>query len=325
MIREDYINNFLNGRQFYILTAVLFVLLSWFACDKVNALGVLTDGVCFSTESLSSLPLAVKMLLGIGGMVGVSAVMSFLNKASAYVREVTYIFASTYLLLGIANPLVMYQFFEGTILSAGLMLLTTILFSTYQDRTPQRRVYLVFALTVAGCLFNYVFGYLLIALFVGFMQMRAMNVRSVLAMLFGIATPLWIVLGTGIVDFAALQPPHFAPIWQNHEFLHSAQMLTVVGTTILLTLVLFGMNVLKLISYKLQTRSYNGFFIVVMFLTIIMMVLDGGNILAYLSVLNICLSVQMAHAFTIRKHARKYILYLIFMALCVVSYVWHTM
>ena len=322
MIREEYINRFLNGRQFFILTAVLYVVLAWFAATSSVPQHNLVHGICFDTEFLSMLPPILSTMLGVMSVLGVSLLMSFLNKASAYVREVTYIFSSTYLLLAIANPMQSAYFNEGSLLSIVMMLLTVLVFGTYQEYRPQRRVYITFVILACCCMIHYAFVPMLLVLMLGFVQMRAMNLRSALAVIFGVVTPFWIALGTGLVDISEMRWHNIMVVWNNAVLLQSVKMLAVVVLSVLMTLSLFSANVLQLISYKLQTRSYNGFFIVLMLVTMLSMIIDGGNVMAYLPVLNICLSVQMAHTFTIAKNVRKYILYLMFVALCMGSYVW---
>ena len=322
VIKEEYINKFLNGRQFFILTAVLYVVLTWLATTGSVPQQKSVQGICFDTDVLSLLPPMVSTLLAVVSVLGVSLLMSFLNKASTFVRDVTYIFSSTYLLLAIANPMESAYFNEGSLLSIVMMLLTVLVFGTYQEFHAQRKVYISFVILACCCMINYAFAPMMIVLALGFVQMRVMNLRSALAIIFGIVTPFWIALGTGLVGISGLRWHDITVVWNNDALLQSVKMLTVVVFTVVVALSLFGANVLQLISYKLQTRSYNGFFIVLMLVTMLAMVIDGGNVMAYLPVLNVCLSVQMAHTFTLAKNVRKYIMLLMFVALCVGSYVW---
>ena len=322
VFREEDITKFINGRQFFILTAVLFVVLTWIAPKEVTSLQGASMGVCFQSVSTLVLPQLLSFLLSTAGMIGVGFLLAFLNKTYSYVREVTYVFSSTFLWLGIANPMIATHFYDGTILSIAVMLLALILFSTYQDGRQQRRVYITFAILSVCCMFQYSFFYLIIVMIFGFMQMRAMGIRSFLAIIFGLITPYWIACGTGLIEWSQFKMPNLVSAWSSHAVEQSWSTISIIYISIVLALTLFGMNVLQLISYKLQTRSYNGFFIALMLLTMIMMAIDYNNLLVYLPVLNICIAVQMAHAFTIRKHTRRYIPYLLFIALCVGLYAW---
>lgn len=322
VFRAEEISKFFNGRQFFILTAVLFVVLLWIAPSSDVVLQGSSSGVCASSVPSFSMSPTLSRILSVLAMVGVSVLLTILNKGYSYVRDVTYSFSSTFLLLGIANPMVSTQFYDGTLLSVVLLLLASIMFGAYQDGAAQRKVYITFVLLAVCTMFHYSYVYLIPIMIFGFVQMRIMGLKSVLAMIFGLVTPYWIATGTGMISLSEYEAPHIVDIWSGLDFEQSTYIISVVALTILLSLVLFGMNVLKLISYKMQTRSYNGFFIALMLFTMIAMAVDYNNVLVYLPVLNICLSVQMAHAYTLKKQSRRFIPYLLFVIVCVASFVW---
>lgn len=255
-------------------------------------------------------------------MLGVCALLSFLNKTYSVIRNVTYISASTYILLGIMCPDISIQLYDGTLLSLIVITLAGLLFGIYQSRYPQRRVYLISVIFSACCMYRYEFVYLIPVFFIGFLQMRAMSVRSALAMLFGMITPLWLALGTGLISFSDLQLFRLSYVQNDFDFSESGFVVIAAAVTAFITLVLLLRNILQIINYKMQIRAYNGFFLILTVFTMIMMVVDYSNMLVYLPVLNICLAIQMGHAFTIKKYLRRYILYLLFVALCISAYVW---
>ena len=326
MFRETDINKFLNGRQFFILTAVLFVVAAWIASfsGRVPLQGS-TSGICYTSAAVLSITPVVSLLLNAAGMVGVCALLAFLNRSFSFVRNMTYVFSSSYLLLAIANPYIITHLYDGTMLSLVVMVGAWIMFSTYLSPYPQRRVYLSFTILSACCMFQYAFVYLLPVFFIGFMQMRAVSLRSVLAMVFGLATPFWIVLGTGMVSLDSLMAPKLLNVWDGLDLSQSRFMIVSLAVTVLFTAVLIGVNVLQIIRYKMQVRAYNGFFLVLSFFTMLMMAIDYNNALVYQPVLNICLAVQMAHTFTIKNYLRRYIPYLLFALICMAVFVWRVM
>ena len=326
MIKERDINGFLNGRQFFILTAVLLIALTWVASygGRLPMQGS-TSGVCFSSASVLGIAPAVSMTLNLLGLIGICVLLTFLNKTYSFIRDVTYIFASSFMLLGVACPYVSTHLYDGTLLCLVTLALAFLLFGTYQSPYPQRRVFLISAILSSCCMFQYAFVYLIPVFFFGFLQMRAMLVRSALAMLFGLITPFWIVLGTGWVEIDALRPPEWVNIWNNLDLSQSGFLIGTVGVTAFVTLVLLVRNVLQIINYKMQVRAYNGFFLVLTICTMIVMAVDYNNIFVYLPVLNVCFAVQMGHAFTIKKYLRRYIAYLLFVAVCIGVYVWRVL
>lgn len=323
MFIEEYINKFLNGRQFLILAAILFVfsIILSSTLEEPTLQGY-TSGVCFYSVAMLSLPSYLSKLFSVISIVGVCALLSFLNKAYSFIKDVTYVFASSFLLLNIANPEISTRLCDGSLLAVIVVLLTHILFSTYQSQYPQRRVFLISAILSTCCLFQYAFVYLIPVFFIGFLQMRAVNVRSVLAVLLGLITPFWIVLGTGIVELDEIQAPQLVNIWNNFDMEQSGYIVVILSVTVFLTLVLLFTNVLQIINYKMQVRAYNGFFLVLTIFTMIMMAVDYNNVMVYLPLLNLCLSIQIAHSFTIKKYLRRYIPYLLFVFSCIGVFVW---
>ena len=323
MFRENDINKFLNGRQFFILTAVLFVILTWvatgFGCSNPQS-G--TPGVCLSSQSVLRLSPVVSLLLNLCGFIGVCALMSLLNKAYTFTRDVTYVFASAFMLLGIAVPDIAVQLYDGTMLCFMCLFMVALLFGLYQSPYPQRRVFLISLLLSACCMYSYAFMYLIPVFFVGFLQMRSMSVRSALAMVLGLVTPFWIVLGMGIMEISELMLPRWENIWNGIDMERSGFFVGVVAVTAIVTVIMLARNILQIINYKMQVRAYNGFFLVLTVATMVVMVVDYTNLLVYLPMLNVCFAIQMAHAFTIKKYLRRYILYFSFAAVCIGVYVW---
>ena len=326
MIREHEINKFLNGRQFFILAAVLFVFSTIMAA--VSGLSVTqgsTAGVCFSSISTLALPPFISTLLSVVGIIGVCAVLSLINKIYSFTRDVTYIFASSFLLLSIVYPEIVTRLSDGTILALIVVWLSYLLFSTYQSMYPQRRVFLISVILSCCCMFQYTFVYLIPVFFIGFLQMRAMYIRSALAMLFGLVTPFWIVLGLGIIGLEDLHAPQLANVWEHLGVEQYRNVIILLSVTAFVTLVLLIANVLQIINYKMQVRAYNGFFLVLTILTMIVMAVDFDNVMVYFPVLNLCLSIQIAHSFTIQKYLRRYIPYLLFVLSCLGVFVWRVL
>lgn len=322
MFREEDINRFLNGRQFFILATVLFVVSALLSpLSTETNMHNTTSGVCFSLSSLLESHSIISKLMSMASIVGVCALLSLVNKTYSFIRDVTYVFASSFIMLNIANPEMAFSMSDGTLLCLVVSALTYLLFGIYQSSYPQRRVFLISVILSACCMFQYTFLYLIPVFFIGFLQMRAMSVRSFLAMLFGLITPFWIVWGTGIVGIEEMRTPQMSVMLSGFAIEQSRYFIALLSGTIFFTIVLLFANVLQIINYKMQVRAYNGFFLVLTVFTMIMMVVDYNNVMSYLSILNMCLSIQIAHTFTIQKYLRRYIPYLLFVMGCMVAFI----
>ena len=88
------------------------------------------------------------------------------------------------------------------------------------------------------------------------------------------------------------------------------------------TFVFMTINVMKIMSYRLQLRVYNSFYLVLALFSLIMMGVDYRNFFVYLALLNYCFSIQVAQAYTIHsKISRRYIFMILFMLTCAASHV----
>lgn len=324
MFRERDINKFLNGRHFLIMATVLFVIASVVAnfSAKNLLLQGSANGTCFHSIYGVNISEYLSAAMEIAGLLVVGVLLSLLNKYFSFIRDVTYIYAPSFLLLCVTFPYMLTHAYDGMMLSVITLFLAGIVFSTYQSPYPQRRVFLTCVILSTCCMFQYAFVYLIPVIIVGFIQMRAMTMRSAMAMFFGFVTPFWIALGTGIVTLDSFLSPVYSNVWSGIDNADMKYIVALVVTIVVLTIVLIGVNVLQIINYKMQVRAYNGFFLVLSVCTIIVMAIDYTNVLVYLPMLNVCLAIQIAHLFSTKKYLRRYIPYLLFVASCIGIFVW---
>ena len=292
---EDRINEFLNGRAFMTLQAVALVACSLLAYASGRFESIDTgNGVFFSLAASARYPMRT------GG-------------------------ASVFLLLMMANPFVCTQLNAGTVLLLVAVVSMFVMFSTYQRKgTSQRSVYIIFALLSLCCMFQYAFIVLVVTFVVGLLMMRGIDFRGIIAMLLGLATPFWIGLGLGLVDVHTAMLPEIETIWKQ---LQGNQMQLVIASTAVvavLAVVLMIANMFTILNYRLQIRVYNSFFLVLTVVAIGMMCIDYRNMMIYVPLLNWCLAIQVAHAFTINNTlTRRYIPVLLLIAGAWAIYVAH--
>lgn len=139
----------------------------------------------------------------------------------------------------------------------------------------------------------------------------------------GLITPFWILIGTGIIALGDFSLPAMHNVWGYLNSMQSLTMISSVAFAVITVVALMAVNLIKIYSYKAQPRAYNGFFSILTIATIIIMAIDYGNMLNYLPVLNCCLAIQIAHTFSMNNASKRFIAYLIFMAVCVVIFGLH--
>lgn len=321
MINDERINEFFNGKGFAVLSLVAMVLTAipaalsgeFPAPDGGN-------GVFFKMGSMIMASPMLSLLTNVALVVLIAMLLLVLNKVFNFVRSVTYILVSALFVLTMANPLSGSVLNVGTGLALVLVLGTFVLFSSYQDKHAQRSIFLVFTIITVCAMFQWAFVMLLPAFFLGFLYMRAMNFKGVVAALLGMFVPFWILLGMGIVAPQDFNPLEIQAVWDALEISQLRALLINVGIVALMAMVITTLNLLKIFNYRLQLRVYNAFFMLVTILTIVTMCVDYQDIQIFVPLLNVCLAVQLAHAFTINRASKRYIAAVIFFVWAVVSY-----
>lgn len=315
MTTREHINEYFNGKSFLTLCALALVAVSALALSMgVTPADDDSTGIFFSLKGglLSNGPLSaavnVLCLLATGG------IMLALNKAFSYVRAVTHLMVSAFFLFQVANPAGLVALNNGTLLCLVAAMAIMPLFASFHNRHCQRSIFLIFALLTAGCMFNYGFLALVPAFLLGFVNMGVFNLKGVLAMLFGLITPFWIVLGLGLVT----PSDALAPRWLLLGDIPFTPMAALAAATALLGIMLAVMNLHTIMNYRMQTRVYGTFFVIVLVFMVIALALDHRHLAVYLPLLSLMVSVQIAQAHTLRAtHGYRYVFILLLIVACI--------
>ena len=315
MTAHEHINEYFNGKPFMVLCALALIVATIVALMwGVHSAQAEGQGLFFSLEGrlIDDGPLSAIIntlcLLATGG------VMLALNKVFSYVRSVTHLFVSVFYLLQVANPAGLVSFNAGTLMCLMTAIAMMPLFASYQDRHAQRSIFLIFALVATGSMFHYGFVMLIPAFLLGFLNMGVFNLKGMLAMLFGLVTPFWIVLGLGIASPSDFTMPQFNGIWHVSGQPWTNFVLILAAITALLGLVLAVLNLMTIMNYRMQTRVYNAFFIFVLVMTVIALCIDYKNVAVYLPLLGLMTAVQVAHAHTLRNAPIRHVFILLITA-----------
>ena len=317
MSSREHINEYFNGQPFMIMCALALIAATAVALSMgVQPLSDESTGIFFSVKGASignktlSAALNVLCLLVTGG------VMLALNKVFTYVRSMTRLFASAFYLLQLANPSGLVAFNAGTLVCLVTAVAIMPLFASYQDRHSQRSIFLIFAMLTTGSMFHYGFLIILPAFLLGFINMGVFNLKGVLAMLFGLLTPFWIVMGLGLATPADFIMPKIDGIWNLMGQSHVNLVHVLAAATAILGIVLAVRNLLTIMNYRMQSRVYNAFFVFVLVMVIIALCIDCGAVTVFLPLLNLMVAIQIAHYHTLRTSPFRYVYILLFTMGC---------
>lgn len=324
MNRVAIINRFLGGRGFNVVVTLLLVLLgvvyAFFADETIF---VNDSGLCLPSCNLWFGKGWMPFFVNAGCVVAIGYMLKHLNRLHGFIRADASMALSAFMLLEIATPGVIAWLFEGTVMLLVVLLSAYLVFNTYHKRLSQRSVFLVFFVLSLYSMFQCSALYLVIVAFLGFIQMQVMRLRGLIATLLGLLTPYWIFYGFGIISLEDFRIPEMYNLWFSSYSVGSWMIVATCGLTALATLMLMTTNMVKIISYNAKRRACNGFFSVLTIATIIMAGVDYTNIFTYLPTLNLCLAIQVGHAFTMSGNERRYIPILVLCAVCLGLFVYN--
>lgn len=192
-------------------------------------------------------------------------------------------------------PPEMGQVSGGMLLVVIMLAAWSLLFSAFDDPRATPRVFLTFFLVAAGALTQYGFIAYIPILLMGCGQMRIFNIRTLLAALTGIVTPLWITWGMGWIDFSHLAKPGFDNIFTEFSRPLLVWYLSLTAVTVGMLIGLVAVNVIRVYSYNLITRAMNSLMIVTSIATAVMTAVDFTNMPFYYPMLCCCTAFQLGH------------------------------
>lgn len=255
-------------------------------------------------------------------LAGLTMAISLLDKGYNLMRSLTSLWGTGFVLLLLPVPLLAGQFYGGTLLCGAMILIMALMFSTYAQSHPQRRIFLMFFILSVCMLFQYAFMFYMLISLAGLAQMRVMNLKSLTAAAIGIITPPWILIGSGIVSADAIHWPQFVNTLSELDKPEMIQMFCAVGVTIVGGIVFLSLNLLKILSYNAKMRACNGFISLVMCCTILLIFIDWINFWIYVPLLCMSVAFQISMYFTNNRRRLSYIPLAGIVLLNIALYVW---
>ena len=322
-MNENAINRYLHGRYFTVVIFCFTIISTLIALysGRIPQFGS-NYGICLPSSNLWINNPLLSYAVNIALISGIAVMLIITNKAFSFIRGVTSIFASIFLLLESCNPYITTQLFDGTIMCLVTVTGMFILYSIYQTPQLKQRIYLIFALLSLCCMFQYAFVFIIPVFITGIIQMRAFTFKGFVAAVLGVITPFWILTGLGVISLDKFVIPQITNVFTITGWEKATPLLVSVGATALISFVFLIIKMIHIYNSKLQVRAYNGFISILTLFTIIMICIDYNNFFTYIPLLNCCAAIQIAHFFTNNKYLRKYIIVIVLITGYLALYIW---
>lgn len=281
-------------------------------------------GIVFPSANLWIASHQVEMWVNVAATIGVAAMMTALNRSYNLLKAMTLLDSSFFLAMSLTTPWLLMQFYTGTPLSVVLVLCLFLLYSTFGGNpwAPQR-IFLIFFILSGMTMTQYCYAVYIPVFIVGCWQMRIANGRTIVAMLLGLVTPWWIVLGSGLVNPASVHVPRFADLFSSFDIGASIRIYVAVFFSALMLIGGWVLNFPQMIAYNAHMRAFNGTLSLLSLVTLLAVVADFINVSVYAPVLYMCAAFYLGRFFALHKRPRSFIAILIILFVCVLIFAWN--
>ncbi|HRF69523.1 MAG TPA: hypothetical protein PK430_09915 [Muribaculum sp.] len=323
-MKEQELTAFLHSRYGFLLmlaASMAGTVTAYFAGDISPLTGNTGFGLPSANEWITGRGLSLGINLALN--LGIAGTMLYMNRRFNIIRSVSMLLAGMFLIMQGALPSLMGQLYDGTLICFVVMLAVIPFFTTFQRTERTRRIFLSFCLLSFGSLTDYAYAAYILAFLIGTFQMQCFTFRGLLASLIGIIVPYWIMWGFGIISPDSFAMPEFVSIFKALDTREIALILVYTGVNLFLGMGFGIFNVIKIYGYNSRTRAYNGFWIVLSLVTVLLVIADYSHLVIYLPMLNCCTAIQIGHFFTINNMLRSYIGILSVIAIYVMLYIWN--
>lgn len=285
--------------------AAIYILLSAGFGESLPGQG--EQGLCLPPPALWDIPRWVDVVGGLALNAAILVVIFLINKDFNVLRSNSRLQLGLFALMAASVPGLVVNINSGVCVALVVNLALWLLFSSYDNPSRVRRIFLAFMLLSAGVAMQYCFVLYLPVLWLVTAQMQIFNIRSFLASVFGIATPWIILLGFGIVDPADFHFPHVIGLFGAFAEDSAVYFLVVSAFTAFLLIAAIVLNLSRTIAYNARSRAFNGALTIVSLVTVGAILLNYNNLLAYLPLLNACAAFQITHWFVNHRFDRQWI------------------
>ena len=262
------------------------------------------------------------LIVGIAANVSIAMLLFYINKRYIIIRSVSKLFIGIFLIMQVGLPSIYGQFYDGTLLCLLLLCAMVPFFSTFQRPDRTRRLFLTFCIISFGSTIDYSFAFYMLAFLLGCFQMQCLSLRGTIAIFVGLIVPYWIMWGFGLISIDSFTMPQFVSIFDVVKGLTLIHIFVYTGINLLLGAGLGILNMMRIYSYNGRSRAYNGFWVVLSVVTVVLSIFDYTRLINYLPILNCCSAVQIGHFFTINNVRRSYIPIICIVGIYVALFVW---
>lgn len=285
-----------EGKPGMLLATLLFAAMAvatWFFYTPTSMEG--SQGLCLPAPWLWPLPPLTSELAACGLILFTALLAGAFNRSFSIVPGTSIAYASLFLMACGAQPIVTARLTAAPLLALAALIGVWLLCNGVDKRHAPTECFLLAAMLSAGSMIQYAFALLLPVFLLCAIAAKVMRFKEFVAFLLGIIAPYWIAVGFGLVKLDAFRLPEMYHIastgFDTTDFL---LIVILTGATGLLYMICTLLQAVQIYSANARNRAFYGIFNVLGFGTIALMVIDFGNFMAYIAILNLMMAFSAA-------------------------------
>lgn len=236
----------------------------------------------------------------------------FLNRTHNFIRSTQPVLPVMFLLLAGSNPWINYYLSSSTLICAVNLIALSILFGEYDSRNATQPMFAIGTFISVGSMFQYAFLPMTLAYILGAIIMKAFRLKELLALGMGMIAPYWVGVGLGLISLDSFEMPDITNLFSNFAKASEIFVLALsVGIAIFFGALLALNNSIKLYAGNSRVNAQNMTITLLGVISVICIIVDFSNMLAYLGTLYFTVAVQVANMCALWKIKREWLVVLI--------------
>ncbi len=266
------------------------------------------NGICLPSPDQWGLGATESWLINLALLLGCTATLYFLNKVYSVVPGSSTILPPIFLLMSASIPWVGGMLTSSLILAPVAIIALAILFSAFGSKNATQELFIVATFLSFGSMIQYAFVFMLVPVVLIAGLLKELRVKEILAMLLGIISPYWIVLGLGLISPEQLSIPSLTNLFAGgipRETLFAGCLN--LASTAVITLIMALYNGIKLYAGNTRRRLFNFAICIMGLFALCGMVVDFNNFTAYIVTFYMAAAFQYADLFALWNIRRAWV------------------
>ena len=302
-----------------VTIAVIFSLVSFILADPVPDPGAY--GICLPSPNQWNIPPFLSWIMAVLVIGATALLMVVTNKKFNFIPTTEPLLPTAFVLLLACNVLISDRIGMPLILMAVNAVCLYILFETYEKFNSSQEFFLLATFLSFGSMVEYVFLMMIPVYVVGGLFMKSFRGRELIAFIFGILAPYWIMIGFGLVDIDSFSLPVSSSLIMQLEVNADVYVALIsVGFAGLIALVASLYNSITLLNGNSRVRCMHLAINFLGYICLIFMIGDFNNIMSYSATVYMWCAFEIAMLFAIHNFRNSWIWLLSLLAVFMILY-----